>query len=220
MIANIFTLLQSCIVTLIALAAVELLQGVTFSLLLIVNLIWFANPNTFLDGFIVFLIIFARHALWHVCIKMSVFGTRFALICQLIPHWSQLGTRFTSAGLSVNNRLISWTGLTKFIDRVPSRFVFRTHTDTRTRLIARFDWDETDTLVCGLVELVTGLASADSFSERKDWSLGTSKASVVKFVGKGCLNGTGGHVEFGGLGKYHKSVLLLGDIAVNPVWRL
>jgi hypothetical protein len=96
---------------------------------------------------------------------MSIFGAGFALVSELIPHRSHFGARLAATGLSVDNRLINWTGFAQLIYGVPSWLVLGTHADTLASLVARFDGSEAETLIGFLVELVSLLAGAYSFSE-------------------------------------------------------
>ncbi len=129
-IAYIFTFFERSVVALVAFTSIKFFKGITFSLLFVVNLVRFANWYAFFHTLIIFFVILAWNAFGKVLNIMSVFGTRFALISELIPQRSQFGTRLATAGLSVDNRLIKRTGFTQFIHGVPSWLVVGTHTDT------------------------------------------------------------------------------------------
>ena len=140
MVTGIFTLFQCCIVALVAFAAVEFFKNVAFTLLFVINLVWLADGNAFLHRFIIFFIIFARNTFRKALNIMSVFRAWFTLICQLIPQRSQLRARLATACFPVDHGFISRTCLTQFIDGVPSRFIFGTHTYTRASLATGLNW--------------------------------------------------------------------------------
>jgi hypothetical protein len=129
-IAYIFTLFQRGVVTLAAFASVEFFKCIAFSLLFVINLVGFANWYAFFHTLIIFFVILAWNAFGKVLNIMSVFGTRFAFISELIPQRRQFGTRLATAGLSVDNRLINRTCFTQLIHGVPSWLVLGTHADT------------------------------------------------------------------------------------------
>ena len=144
-IAYIFTFFERSVVALVAFTSIKFFKGITFSLLFVVNLVRFANWYAFFHTLIIFFVILAWNAFGKVLNIMSVFGTRFALISELIPQRSHFGTRLATAGLSVDNRLIKRTGFTQFIHGVPSWLIVGTHTDTWSSLVARFDGCKTYT---------------------------------------------------------------------------
>ena len=74
---------------------------------------------------------------------MSVFGTGFALVGELIPERGQFRARLAAAGRPIDYGFIGGTGFAQFVDRVPSGFVFGAHADTGAGLVARFYWSQT-----------------------------------------------------------------------------
>lgn len=220
MITHVFALFKRFVVSLIAFASVKFFKSVAFSLLFVVNLVLLANRNTLFNSFIVLFVILAWNTFGKVLNIMSIFGTRFTLISKLIPQRSQIRARLTTAGFSIDDWLIHRAGFAYLIDWVPSGLIFGAHTDTWPTLVAGSDWGKTDAFVRILIELVSLLAGANSFSQRKNWTLGTGETGVIHLVGEGCFYRACRHVEFGCLCKHHQSILFLSNIAINPVWRL
>lgn len=151
---------------------------------------------------------------------MCIFWTWLTFVGELVPAWSCRWARRTCACCSIDHRFVSRTCFTHFVDWIPSRFIFWTHTYTCTSLVTWFNWSETDTLISFLIKLIPSRTSTNPFAKRKDRPFRTSKASVINFIRIGCLYRTCSGVKFGCFRKHYQPVLLFSDISVNPVWRL
>lgn len=152
-----------------------------------IDLIRFTNGDAFSCCLIIFLVIFTWNTFWYIWLKICIFRTWLTFISKLVPVRSCQRTGFTCACSSVNNRLIRRASLTQFIDRIPSWFIFGTHTDTGSSLITWSYWSETDTFVSLLIKFIPSLTGTNSFSKWKNWSLWTSEACIVYFIRKWSL---------------------------------
>lgn len=74
---------------------------------------------------------------------MSVFGTGFALVGELIPERGQFRARLTTTRSPIHYGFVSGTRFAQFVHRVPSGLVFGAHADTGTGLVARLYWCQT-----------------------------------------------------------------------------
>ena len=101
-VADVFAFFEGGVVALVAFAAVEFFESVAFALLFVVGLVRFADWKAFFDGLIVFLVVFARDAFRYIRNVVSVLGTGFALVSELVPHRSQFRTRLAAAGCPIH----------------------------------------------------------------------------------------------------------------------
>lgn len=185
----------------------------------IINLIRFADRNTFFCCFIISLVIFTRNTFWYVWLEMSIFWTSLTFVSKLIPNWSFRWASLTRACCTINNRLISRTCFTYLIDWVPSWFIFWTHTDACTSFITWSDRSKTYTLIGILIKFISNLTCAYSLTKRKNWPIRASKTSVINFVSVWSFDWACSHVELSCLCKDYEPVLLLSNVSINPVWR-